>query len=863
MRGHRSVRSTRVRSPRKSAGPSASKGVPAAKASKQGTQGANLPSARPQTPGETWRFRRLPPRPTPLVGRQHEVEATRQKLFCGDVRLLTLTGPPGVGKTRLALEVAVGLLEEFEHGASFVDLAPIRDPALVASTIAQTLGVFEVLDRPMLQQLIDYLGEKQVLLVLDNFEQVIKAGSQVDEILAACPRLKILTTSREPLHLHWEHEFPVHPLRLPDLAHLPSPEELATYPAVALFVARAQAVQPSFALSRQNARAVAEICTRLDGLPLGIEMAAARIKLLPPQTIVERLAHQLPLPPGGVRNVPERHQTLQRAITWSYDLLAPSEQRLFRRLAVFAGGCTLEAAEAVCRDDSDPKPDVLEELAVLVDRSLVWQDPQPDGTPRFRLLESLREFGLQQLTLLGEMEGMQRRHAVFFLTLAERACPGLRGPDEKTWLDQLESEHENFRAALDRSFQSGDVEVGVALAGTLAWFWFVRGYFSEGREWLDRALSRRNEASESARTKALLGAAMLAFFQSDFPRSFTLAEEGLALSRGMGDKKGMIDALITLGNIALVKGSYERAKASFAEGLSLAQELSDKGEIAGMLRGLGHVARDQGDYEHATALYTDSLELLRELGYKGGSANLLAWLGYAALSRGESMKAAALGEESLVLSRDLGNKREIAVALNLLGHAAFEQRDYNRAGALFKEALYLQWELQNKATIAVSLRGIARTADVLQQPERATRLFGAAEALREAIGISLHLDDYWTQAVDSIRARLGEEAFAAAWAAGRATPLGEVVKEALSLEFQPSASAASPSGESSSPLSPRELEVAALVARGLSNREIATALIIGERTVESHVQSILNKLGFHTRTQIAAWAVARGLHRGR
>lgn len=380
-----------------------------------------------RSPGVVERVHKLPAQPTPLIGRQQETAAARQQLLTADVRLLTLTGPPGVGKTRLGLEVGTELLDDFEHGVFFVDLAPIKDPALVGYTIAQTLGVREARHQSLFEHLKHFLRDKQVLLLLDNFEQVAAAAPLVAELLGASLALKILVTSRAALHLRWDHEFPVPPLGLPDLQRLPAVKELSGYPAVALFVDRARAVKPDFVLTNHNAPAVAEICTRLDGLPLAIELAAARIKLLPPQAMLRRLQRGLDLLTAGARDLPARQQTLGGAIAWSYDLLEAREQKLFRRLSVFVGGCTLEAAEAVCKPEGDLQTNVLEGLASLVNESLLRQEEQADGEPRFRMLETTREYALEQLAKTGEMEEIQRRHAAVYLSFAEAAAPELHG----------------------------------------------------------------------------------------------------------------------------------------------------------------------------------------------------------------------------------------------------------------------------------------------------------------------------------------------------------------------------------------------------------------------------------------------------
>ncbi len=679
---------------------------------------------------------------TSLLGREGEVAAVEKLLRQEDVRLLTLTGPGGTGKTRLGLQVASNLLGSFKDGVFFIALSTISDPGLVVSTIAQTLGIKEAGGVSLLQSLKQYLQDKQMLLLLDNFEQLLAAAPAAADLLTASPRLKVLVTSRAVLHVQGEQEFPVPSLALPDLKHLPPVENLAQYGAVALFVRRARAAKPSFTITNENAHAVAEICTRLDGLPLAIELAAARIKLLSPQAMLARLENRFKLLTGGAQDLPSRQQTMRGAIAWGYDLLAEDEKRLFRQLSVFVGGCTLEAVEAVCGGEGDLEIDVLSGVESLLDKSMLRQKEQADGEPRFTMLETIREYGLECLKEGGETETL-RRHAGFFLTLAEEAEPELTGSRQVELLGQLETEHDNLRAALQWMGASGEIELGLRLAGALWRFWDVHGYLSEGRKWLEGFLARAQSGSipASVRAKATNGAGVLAGTQGDFERQDVILQESLALYRELGDKLGVAQSLNNLGSIAYSRGDWERAAALYMESLSLRRELGDKWGIANSLNNLGGVAYSQGDYERAAALYAESLELRREL----------------------------------------GDRRGIGMSLNNLGEVAQQQGDYERAAALYIESLDLRRELGDKLFIASSLSNLGEVACDQGDCERAAHLFGAAEALRETIGSPLPLakrHEYERRVAAACDA-LGRESFAAAWAEGRAMTLKQAIAYAL------------------------------------------------------------------------------------
>ncbi|MDQ5823177.1 MAG: tetratricopeptide repeat protein [Chloroflexota bacterium] len=743
----------------------------------------------------------LPASPTPLIGRKADVGKARARLLADGVRLLTLVGPPGIGKTRLALEVAGELLDEFGDGVFFVPLAPVSAPPLVASTIAQVLGLKETGDELAEARLIQHLQHAKTLLVLDNFEQVVRAANLVGDLLARCPDLKVLVTSREALRLRGERQFNVPPLEIPREGQLPALETLAGYAAVQLFVERAQAVS-NFRLTEENAGTVAAICARLDGLPLAIELVAARSKLLPPKAILSRLTRSegrtsLYLAAGGARDLPPRHQTLLAAIEWSYDLLEAGEQKLFARLGVFVGGSTIAAAEAVCNARGDLPVDVLEGVESLLDKSLVRQGGQEkedislDWEPRFEMLETIREYAKERLEGSGEAEQIRYWHAEYYLALAETAEPELAGPGQREWLDRLEHEHDNLRAALQWSLgqaqdnslnDSGErAEIALRLCAALGRFWEMHSHLSEGRKWMDLALERGAAASPAARARALSGAGTLARYQGDFDRARLLFDESLTLRQALGDKKGIAASLNNLGTIAWNMGDYATARQLFGDSLTVRQELGDKQAIAASLSNLAAVSRHLGARDEARRFQEESLSLMRELGNKRGIATALNNLGGVAWGEGNYAKARLLFEESLALERELGHKSGIADGLCNLGEVLTAQGEYAPAHQLQVESLKLRQELGDKWGYAFSLEGFARLAYREGEAWRAAQLYGAAQALRQAISCPLSPSAQAKQdlIVNDLRSQLGEVDFNAAWDLGQAMPVEEVVAFAL------------------------------------------------------------------------------------
>jgi predicted ATPase/class 3 adenylate cyclase len=697
----------------------------------------------------------LPAQATPLIGREKEIEAVKQRLLNPDVRLLTLTGPGGTGKTRLALQVAADALDDFEHGAFFVSLAPVIDPGLVISTIAQALGVKESAGQPLIETIKDYLRDKSLLLILDNFEQVISAASQVADLLSACPKVKALATSRAALRLYGEHEFPVPPLTLPDPQRLPPPEGLSQYEAVRLFIERALAVRPDFAVTNDNAPAVAEVCHRLDGLPLAIELAAARIRLLTPQAMLSRLERRLPLLTGGARDLPARQQTLRNAIAWSYDLLEPEEQTLFRRLSVFVGGFKLEAAEAVVGGPGvedqgtsgttqvfptpDPQSlipvvDVLGGVDSLVSKSLLKQE-EVDGEPRFTMLETIREYALEHLMESGESETVRRQHADYFLALAEQAEPELRRPRQVAWSNRLEQEHDNLLAALRWFVENLDAERGLLLGGKLASFWNRWGYWTEGREWLTKVLVLPGALSRTtARAKALQEAGSLAWSQGDYAAARTMYEESLTIYRELGNRPGIANALIGLGSVARAQGDLTAARALCEESLTISRDLGDRPGIARSLFNLGHTATIQGDPVASRAFYEESLSIYRELGDRVGIADSLTYIGLGIYFQGDYAAARTLFEEGLEIRRKLGNREDIAWSLAYLGEVAHDQCDFVVARPLFEESLAIFQEFGARGPI-IDLHNLL--GDVAREQDDYTEARAFCE---EALSISREMD---------------------------------------------------------------------------------------------------------------------------
>jgi predicted ATPase/class 3 adenylate cyclase len=629
----------------------------------------------------------LQTQPTLLLGRSEEVKQICARFRDEDVRLLTLTGPGGTGKTRLGLQVAADLLDDYKDGVYFVALAPLSDPKLVASTIAQTLGLKEAGGRSLLLTLQDYLRDREMLLVLDNFEQVTAAAPEVAELLAGTSKLNILVTSRVPLHLRGEHEFAVQPLALPDCQHLPALAVLSQYAAVRLFIERARAVKSDFAVNNDNAPAVAEICVRLDGLPLAIELAAARVKLLSPQAMLVRLEDPLKFLTGGARELTARQQTLRGAIAWSHDLLDENEQRLFRRLGVFAGGCTLESVEAVCNAKGDLGVDVLEGIASLVDKSLLKQIDGPDGEPRFFMLETIREYALERLTESGENEELQRQHVDYFLSFAEQAEIGFRGFQQRKWFEQLGAELNNLRAALDWLTRSNETQNGLRLAGALSEFWWISGHLGEASKTFD-LLFALPDASQptAARAKALMAAARIKAY-SDRKKTILWYEESIQIYRELGDQGGLAMAIGNLGFHRTQGGEPARGRPLLEQSVIMFRELGDRWGLAIALSWLGECAHFRGEIIAGGEASEESFRLCREMGNGFLITFALAVLGSVKRMQGEPENARLLFEEGLAAAQEAKFVGEIASRLSNLAQLAFRIGDYSRVADLARASI--------------------------------------------------------------------------------------------------------------------------------------------------------------------------------
>jgi predicted ATPase/DNA-binding CsgD family transcriptional regulator len=824
-------------------------------------------------------IRSLPIPATTFVGRDRELTALKGLLRRDDVRLVTLVGPGGVGKTRLALQAAAGLERAFRNGVAFVSLDHVTDPAIVVPTIAQALGVEETAHHSIDESLADCLHETSFLLILDNVEQVAAAGPRLADIVRATPRLKVLLTSRIVLRLSGEHVVDLAPLALPDGRRAQTARGIARCESVRLFVERAAASKQDFALSDANAPIVAEICRRVDGLPLALELAAARLRLLPLTALLNRMEKRLPLLVEGPRDQPPRQRTLKDTIAWSYDLLTPSEQVLFRRIGIFRG-CSLEAIEEICgKSDNGPGASsislsaltigVTDGIARLVDSSLLRPVEPIDGEARYGMLETIREFALDRLAASSEAPAIQRRHALYYLKLAERAEPELLGTQQRAWLACLEREHDNFREAIHYCDEGKFAEPAFRLAAALWWFWANLGHVREGRERLARLLDRfpvrtPSGARAAARAKALRAAGNLAEVQNDHLIARRYHEEALDLFRLLEDAFGIAATGEALGAIAGRQGDYPAARVFLQEAVERARVTGDPFTLGAALYNLAAILHQQGDYAGARQLLEEIVEVKRAAGLPAHVGMGQLTIALIAQDEGDLEAARSQLEQSLVLCREGGDRRSEGLAEAHLGSLLIALGEYLAAYDHLKASLIIWQELGDGTGIALVLQRFAELAAYRGRPERALRLAGAAASLRDSLRVRLSADSQsrLERALAPARQQLAPADALDAWKQGGSLSPDDVIALALDdRDLRATARNAKVSGQPLTNLTARERDIVRLIARGRSNRQIAAELVITEGTVANHVVHILNKLGCDSRTQIAVW-VTQGQRQG-
>jgi predicted ATPase/DNA-binding CsgD family transcriptional regulator len=823
-------------------------------------------------------FGNLPIPLSSFFGREHEAGEIRGLLRSN--RLVTLTGTGGCGKTRLSIKIAQELSGEFEHGIWLVELASISDPALVPQTIAAALKVRERSGQDLMDLLADSLFDRPVLLVIDNCEHLILACAQIVEtLLQKCPDLKILATSREALGLAGEIAWIVQPLSLPEQQPWTNPvsarDAVHSYEgseSVQLFVARAKSIASDFELTEENGAWVAEICRRLDGMPLAIELAAARVRSLTVREIAQRLDDRFNLLTGGSRTGHPRQQTLTATLDWSYTLLSDVEGKVLQRLSVFAGGATLEAVEAVCAGEGVDSEGVLDILSHLLEKSLVIVDKSEGGETQYGLLETIRQYALEKLEGSGELAQARDRHLEYFLRVAESANPKLYSSEEVSWLDRFEAEHDNFRFALEWSRKSEEkTEVWLRLTAALGFFWNHRGYFTEGRERLAAILEKTKTWRTVPRALALYRTAQLAFDQTDYPESLVLLDEALSIYQELGSagRLGHAHTLIMLGDVWRCMGNYEKSFSLLDQGLHFMRELNDRDGLVRALWQIAYCFVSAGDYQQSERYYSEALQLSRQGSDDLSIATILSGLAEAALRGRDLARAATLEEESLALRRNAGEKWGIAVSLANFAWISLKQNDFEKAASLFVESLAIRREIGDRGGVAWCLEKLAKLNILIGQKKSqqdrveayrmAVRLFGAAAALRAPVGSVIDQADMaeYERDLDMLKMTLGTGEFDGMWEEGGGIPFEELFEE---LSAATAKGSEQKKKEQFGGLTEREREVAALIAQGKSNRDIAKAMTVGIKTVETYVTRILNKLNFDSRVQIATWAVEKGLH---
>jgi non-specific serine/threonine protein kinase len=714
------------------------------------------------------------------------------------------------------LQVLAELEPRFADGTGIISLVAVRDPALVLKEIARELGLHDAGDRPVIAHLGIALRDRELLLGLDNLEQAIEAGSDLAELLTVCPGLTMLVTSRERLRVSAEQEYPLQPLSVPEVDRMISLDELADVGAVALFVRRASAVRPAFALTHDNARIVSDLCIRLDGLPLAIELAAARVNMFSLDALLTRLDHRFELLTDGARDLPQRQQTMWNAVAWSYDLLDPGEQALFRRLSVFTGGVTLEAVEAVASPADAPAGiDPVAGIASLVEKSLLDEDDRA-GISRYVMLETVRQFGAAQLDRAGETEQTRQRHATWYRDLVATAFPALSGRVERQWLQRLRADNDNIRKAFEWALDRPDAEFAQWMAYLVSWYWYARGNLDEGRHWLSRALACPGSSTLEARSSAAVHAAWVAAEQGDFAGGTALAEEGLAMAHEAGNRLAIAQSFYVQGMVAIGERSFDSAQTLLERSLVAYEEAKGDAYAPFALKSLGYLAHRRQDYERSKTLFNQALAAFRQL----------------------------------------GNAFGVTTTLLNMAKAARDRHDLARATALYLEALALHPEHGDNLSVASCLRGLGITAALGNQDERAIRLLGAEAALRASIGAAEPRSSSWRTALADARRQVGEAEFERAWSAGQALSLAEAIAEAQAVSEEVAGSSATVDRFD---LTIRERQVLRLLTAGHSNPEIAESLFISRRTVTTHITNLYAKLGVDNRVAAVGEAHRRGL----
>lgn len=827
------------------------------------------------------------PLPVPLtsfVGREQEIATLCTLLMRPEVRLLTLYGTGGVGKTRLSLQVAMRLSKYFADQVCFISLMDIDDPAFVLPAIAGAFGLQDPVSRPLMEHLQAFLKEKHVLLLLDNVEQVIDAAPALAHLLETCSGLKILATSRATLRVAGEYTFLVAPLALPDLAQLPPQEALQHYSAIALFLERTRTVLPEFTLSEENRGIISEICIQLDGLPLAIELAVSRLRVLSPQTLLERLAHRFQVLTQGARDAPGRQQTLQHTLEWSYRLLNLREQQLFRFLSIFVNGCTFQALETAWKLTGHQQEEewLLEGVASLLEKSMLARSTQETDEPRLYLLRTLREYGLELLTLTGELERFQCVHALYYLELGEEAEPALKGPQPRRWLERLQREHENLREALGFLIAHGEsegskgTEMALRLGKALERFWVIGGHVKEGREFLERALKRSQGAALAIRGSALCVVSALARYQGDFRAAEAAGEESLVIFRALGDPVGIAGALYRLGFTAWTRGDSDAAQAYYKECLEIAHGEACRDVRSETLYCFASLAFFQGDAPTARPLIEESLELSRELKDQYNIASALNILGWVTLLQGDILEARRLQEESLVAGREPGNQRGTAHTLGALGEIAYRMGDFAQARKYYEESLSILLRIDDRRMLTIYVERLASVAVAQGEALWAVQLLSAAEASRQDMGVAVTTPlerDSREQTLATLHDLLDAQVFADAWTQGLALSPEQAVQHRpapltapsplpvtalVPIKERPAVRMLSP-GALHDDLTQRERDVLGLVAQGLTDAQVAESLVISRRTVNFHLTSIYRKLEVSSRSAATRYALVHHL----